>query len=372
MNRVTRATGDSNPNVSGGFMQARAAAVITICVLILMAACTDQVPTTPAESTAPQVPGLAPPVSGYVVQDLGMNLSPNSFALDINDAGNIVGWANGDAFAIENGQVIQLAEPPGSLGSMAWAISSNGHIAGTIFYTDSTRAAYWESATQPPLVSLFPGSLAFADGLGVNDAGLVAVTEFNFTSNTRRAVVWDAVAGTTVDIGTFGGPGAQANAVNDQGVVVGCAEGPPTGTHPFSWTAGGGMVNLLPGTRMSGCVDKVNKHGESGGWIEDPIVDAKAAIYDGPGSVVSFLEPNAQSPTVRSLNDHGVAVGYWTLSGVVTAFVRDRQIVDLPPLMPGADAQAWGINKHGVIVGNGTKPDGNATALMWCKRRCKP
>ena len=338
----------------------------------IVAGCTDRSPLTPTSSTGTPPPiSAAPPIPTFVVQDITPAADQDGFARDINDQGAVVGWSNTTtgqhAWVIQNGQVTWLVEPPDALGSEGWAISGSGHIAGTILYPDTAKPAYWASATSQPVVALVPGSFKFGDALGVNDNGLVAVTVFN--DFTRRAIVWNTVSGSIADIGTLGGPTAQANAINNQDVVVGCAEG-PFGSHPYTWTSGGGMVDLLPGSSTGGCVYKINARAVSGGFLDDAIVGAQPTTFDAPGSFASFIEPNALDGTVRSLDRKGASVGYWVVSGLTTAFFHDRQAVDLPPLVPGNDAQAWGINKAGVIVGYGTGPTGHTSALMWCPRRC--
>src|SRR5689334_20305399 len=49
----------------------------------------------------------------------------------------------------------------------------------------------------------------------------------------KRQAQW-----TLIDVGTLGGPGSYGAAINNAGVVVGCADVAGSGTHAFAYQAG--------------------------------------------------------------------------------------------------------------------------------------
>jgi probable HAF family extracellular repeat protein len=58
-----------------------------------------------------------------------------------------------------------------------------------------------------------------------------------------HAFVWSG-PGTLLDLGTLGGDGSLAYAVNESGLVVGRSTTAGGWEHAFAWTAAGGMVDL--------------------------------------------------------------------------------------------------------------------------------
>jgi probable HAF family extracellular repeat protein len=67
----------------------------------------------------------------------------------------------------------------------------------------------------------------------------------NLESGEQRAMSWTA-AGGMVDLGTFGGPGARAQQVNNKGQVVGSAQDKALNLRAFLWSARQGLADLNP------------------------------------------------------------------------------------------------------------------------------
>jgi probable HAF family extracellular repeat protein len=299
----------------------------------------------------------------------------------LNDRGTVVGWADtaapdpfpaycfdqflspsdlfspgcnlANAFESQNGVLAQL----GGLSqdsSAAAAISDKGLITGLSQngQTDplipgfpELRAVVWAGQQAADLGTL-GGNESYATG--VNDRGQVIGSALNAVpdpysffgefyvpggaSNTTqtRAFLWQN--NTMTDIGTLGGPDAEAFGINRRGQIAGDAYtndvpsplGYPT-DYPFLWTPGKGMKNL--GT-LGG--DSIN--------------------------------------TVSGLNDKGEVIGSMYLKGDTKnhPYLWDgRQLLDLRTF-GGPDGDAESINDAGEVVGWGktTKPCPQNEGLM--------
>lgn len=132
--------------------------------------------------------------------------------------------------------------------SYAIGISTNAAVAvGNSDAPDgSTHAVAWGLTTVPPTIydlSTLGGSYAQADA--INESGLVVGFSSLPGDAQIDAITCSGAPAVCSDIGNLGGSYAQANGVNDSGVVVG--ESNITGdtdVHAFVWTSGSGMVDL--------------------------------------------------------------------------------------------------------------------------------
>jgi probable HAF family extracellular repeat protein len=170
----------------------------------------------------------------------------------------------------------------------------------------------------PPRVTFlygFGGTSSPAAAWGVNNSG--DVVGFAAGSNgVHRAFVRPASSGLMTDLGTLGGPSAEAFDIGDTGFIVGHADTAPGRPHAFVRPPGATSLTDL---------------GTLGG-------SASAA---------------------RAVNDAGVVVGEsWTSGGIVHAFVwQAGQMTDLNTRIPPGSGwtltHASAINNSGAIVGWG-------------------
>ena len=159
-----------------------------------------------AVNEAGQVVGFAdnvisgdPPLTAFLWQDgvmtaLDLPLGPNAIAMDINDAGQVVGWMGSStlidshAFIWQDGIVIDLGMAPGSLASLAIAINNAGQvIVNGRFQEDQaspilTRSFLWNAGQWTDL-GLLPG-FDRCFGADINDAGQIV----GFCSNSAPPV----------------------------------------------------------------------------------------------------------------------------------------------------------------------------------------
>ena len=124
--------------------------------------------------------------------------------------------------------------------SEALGVSPDGTIA---VGADRQRAFRWTAATGEQFFLSVQGP---SDADAISGDGTVIVGEFQLPSGPYHAFRWTASTG-MVDLGTLGGPGSRALAVNHDGsVIVGTSftNQQTTSNHAFRWTAQTGMQDL--------------------------------------------------------------------------------------------------------------------------------
>jgi probable HAF family extracellular repeat protein len=195
------------------------ARVATISLLMLSALATE-------------VPRGAAP--SYIVTDLGtFGTVQSAQAFELNDAGQVVGYAAGRAFLWQNGAKTDL----GTLGgpsATANALNEVGQIVGhSTFATGSpSRAVRWNDGA---ITNLTPdlASTESSSATGINESGQIV-------GNIGYSVAFLWQNGARTSLGHLGGDSSFANDINDSGVVVGSSytgEMTPLGLmqHPFAW-----------------------------------------------------------------------------------------------------------------------------------------
>jgi probable HAF family extracellular repeat protein len=161
-----------------------------------------------------------------------------SYAYGINDQNQVVGEINTKAFLRDNG-VMQSLDTPQISASFARAINNAGQIVGWADFGQNTyySATLWENGNVYDLGSLGgEGGYAYA----INELGQI-VGESHTLSNQRHATLWDN--GTITDIGHLGGDFSIAYGINDNGYVVGSSSVARNDHRAFIWD-GNQIVNL--------------------------------------------------------------------------------------------------------------------------------
>jgi probable HAF family extracellular repeat protein len=187
---------------------------------------------------------------GGTLIDLGTLGGLNASAMDINDAGQIVGSASipsgsGRAFLYDGGSMKDLGTLGGASSSSATAINSSGQIVGWSHWSSGAfRAFLWSTDIGMQSIGGF-GSYA----MDINDAGQV-VGHSRIATGYLHAFVYSD--GVTTDLGTLGGGSSYAYGINNAGDVVG-----------YSWTSGGSTRAFL---YRNGILLDLNELVAADGW----------------------------------------------------------------------------------------------------------
>ena len=301
----------------------------------------------------------------YRLVDLNTLGGPNSFALAVNNSGQVVGASEIDLvgfpghpllhpFLYSDGSLIDLGTLGGDYGA-AYAINDSGVVAGEAqtsggffthaFRTDgklkedlgtlsgSNSVAYGINAHNQvvgfaggdmthhgsaflyetgPMIDLdtFPGG-ATSSARGINAAGNI-VGDAQPNGFFPHAFLW--TAGTFHDLGTLGGGGSTANAINDDGLVVGSsALAGDSGAHGFLYN-GASLVDLGTLGGPDSNAFSINAGGDIVGQSETASGEARGFLYttDTMLDINALLENPSTGWTVteaRAINDAGWIVG---------------------------------------------------------------
>jgi len=201
-----------------------------------------------------------------------------------------------------------------------------------------------------------------------------------------------AVSYTITNLGTLGGRGSTANAINNAGQIVGFAETnqpfppPPTGPGRVPITramqvadaflySDGKMQDLgtLGGEGDAGSVgNAINASGQVVGWAKTSANAEHAFIY-GNGKMQD-LGISSKIVSANAINAHGDVVGFWMTGMVggngpeitfVQAFLCSGGKTQMVGTLGGNTSRANGINDAGQIVGSASLSNGESHAFLY-------
>ena len=247
--------------------------------------------------------------------DLGTLGGEYSEARDINEIGQIVGYAETadyaiHAFVYENGVMTNLGGILGGDDSEAYGINNLGQIVGYALNSEGEYHAFvYDHGTVTDLGTLGgTHSLAY----DINDLG--KVTGYAATADgDMHAFIYDLATSTMTDLGTLGGNYSYAYDINNSGQIVGVSTTAAGYYHAFFYDHGT-MTDLgtLGGSDQSVAYE-INDNGEvvgaSGGHS---FVYAEGAMTD-----LGVL--GGMSSDAKGINNLGQIVGSYSLPAPRTA-----------------------------------------------------
>jgi probable HAF family extracellular repeat protein len=316
--------------------------------------------------------GAAP---AYTLVDLGtFGTVQSAQALDVNDAGQVVGIAGNRAFIWQNGIKTDLGTLGGS-SSGAGALNEAGQIVGYSALTTpptGTHAVLWTNGGKIDLTPDLPSNQGAA-ATGINESGQVVGNLSSF-----GAFLWQN--GARISLGHLGGSASSANDISDSGVVVGSSYTSvltPLGfmQHPFAWQQGVMTdLGLLPGDEDGGAAG-INSSGQivgSSGRTDPETYESfyRAFLYS--NGVMTALPVPSWEAYAGDINDAGVVVGSMRAGGGVSNFhgwvYIDGAVTNLNTLIqPGTGlhvAYANAINNAGQIAATAFDAQGHYHAVL--------
>ena len=332
-------------------------------------------------------------LSAYTVVDLGTLGGNVSWAYDLNNSNQVVGYAatasgQDRAFvfsdanangAADPGETVDLGALPGDAASYAYGISNAGQIVGTSrsvpLGTDGDeRAVRFNPGAPPTDFGLGASGNGYSSNASdVNDSAQVVggtLSNASYVPFLRSA----AGAVTTFTLPSPFNSWGEARAINSAGAVAGYSGG-PAGDRGFVRSAAGALTpvgHANPALPYSYAWD-INDAGAVVGEGFNGAGDYRAFLWQNGSATDLGTLPGMGSSEAYGVNNAGAVVGRVEppegAPGATRAFLyRDGAMYDVNDLIPAnsgwfiADARA--INDRGAIAAVGFSPAGAVRAAL--------
>jgi probable HAF family extracellular repeat protein len=364
---------------------------------IFLIALATTVCATAQDSTTPRK--LSPRNLRYRLVDLGTFGGPASYfpnGLDgiLNNHGTAAGWANTadldplcfsfvssncfvtHAFRTHDGVMTDLGVFDGGTDSAASWISANGLIVGfsQIGETDpllpgfpELRGVLWRNGEMINLGTLPEGGFESVAN-AVNSRGQVVGFALNTVEDPCaffggapdvRGFLWQN--GVMQDLGTLGGPQADAALINEAGQVIGRSATNSLDTngcpilHPYFWENGSMQdIGTLGGTFFE--LHSLNQRGQVVGWSSLAGDQTLHPFLWSRGQLTDLGTLGGDNGQTNWINDRGDIVGKGDLPGPApqlhdAVLWSHGKMIDLGVLPGDSCSNAYYINLHGQVVG---------------------
>jgi hypothetical protein len=315
--------------------------------------------------------------SAYTFVQIASGFSP---AMDVNDAGTVVGWWNGPAvssdpnaisrgylWTVDTGAVPMITDPANvnkfpyytavNAPDRSLRINDHGSVAG-VACPQGCGIADWKAGLWSPsgglvVLGSFDGNIQTSGAAGINGTTEIVGFSWGGGYNNFGPFIWSPGSGMQ-HLSGFNGVNGYATSVNESGLVVGTA-GTGSRNVPFVWSAGGGQVLVpdLPGTATS-LGYAINDAGVVVGRYTRTDQTHGVFRWSAAAGIEDLSAPSGL-PELLDINNDGDIVA---TIGRVPYIYRDGAWTNVNTLLPSGTGftvqYVTAINNEGWIVGAGT------------------
>lgn len=299
--------------------------------------------------------------ASYTVIDLGTLGGNDSYAFDVNDYGQVVGYsqrANGirGPFLWQRNAMQDL----GLIGEdrgIAWSINSSSDVVGHYHYSLSGQRSFkWSNGQRTELRTAQQWTSNYATS--INDSGqVVGVLDGNILQNSVAPFLWVGnIAQQLPDLP--GSNNSTGHRINNQGIIVGTAYFPTTTRAYVIQNEVTTALPLLPDAVSSYAVSINDQSTILGLCSFAPPARNQPTIWINRVPTALPRIPDKTDTEVNDINNSGAVVGYSVHSGQKLAHIYEDGIwrnlnTLIPPDSGWVLRNATAISDNGFVVGDG-------------------
>lgn len=315
-------------------------------------------------------PALWADLPAYRLVELKPPGTMYSYVWDVNNQGQAVGYSYPFAVIWNQGQAQQLDQGQGQ------AINSNGTVVAGGY---GVHAFMWDAASGSTTFPTPDGEYGWMQFGDINDMGQVVGTHLGYSTELRRAFLFDGQSYTFLL--PPGAPQSEGAAINAMGHIAGRSRYP--GSYS-AWRYGsflyrdGQFIELVPPAGWEEVlVYDINDHDVLAGQLLNLPQDmSRAFTYDLPNDrwTVLPITPDRTHAAAYGINNLGQVVGHMLYSSGAALWDADGTLYLLNELIPpelGWDLYyANAINDSGVICGGEIPSNWDTRACLLVPGRC--
>ena len=292
----------------------------------------------------------------YITTDLGLGGRDHSWARDVNESGDVVGWVQTTpnyGFLYTEGSMINLSIFNDGRRTSAFGVNNTKNVVGQAQSATGEDYAFLYNGIEMKDIGTLGGDYGWA--IDINNKGSI-VGQARTASGEDHAFFYDGIM---TDLDTLGGDWSRAEGINDFDEIAGSARTSDGKVHAFLFSDGimSDLGTFDGGDHSSGVA--INNLGEVVGQAKTASGEDHAFLYSN-SKMIDLGTLGGMHSMAYGINDESQIVGWsWNAYGYAYAFFyKNGTMYNLNDFLPSNSEwtslqSAHAINNKGQIVGIG-------------------